>query len=271
MTLHEAIVQVLLENKGIMTTKEIADTLNQNNYYSKKDGSPIIAYQIHGRTKNYSHLFNRDGTLVTLKSKTGHISKPPKKVKAPLSKVKKEGSEINAIADLLDLKNFKSTSNIESKVPDKPGLYCIRIANPSLLKHSLSKVLQQRNNNIIYIGMASKSLKVRFLGQELRAKGHGSFFRSLGAILGYTPEKGSLVGKKNQQNYKFPKSHEAEIIDWINNNLLVNWVECENDLQHKEEALIAKYLPLFNISKNPGVLKEVIEARNNCKLIARNS
>ncbi|MFD2100651.1 GIY-YIG nuclease family protein [Flagellimonas iocasae] len=167
--------------------------------------------------------------------------------------------------------NFKSLLNCENMIPPAPGVYCIRIANPSLLKPSISKVLQQRNHNIIYIGMASKSLKVRFLGQELRAKGHGSFFRSLGAILGYTPEKGSLVGKKNQQNYKFSKSHEAEIIDWINNNLLVNWVECENDLKHKEEALIAKYLPLLNISKNPGVLKEVIEARNNCKLIARNN
>ena len=42
-----------------MSTSEIADELNYNKWYQKKDGSPIIPYQIHGRTKNYPHLFKR--------------------------------------------------------------------------------------------------------------------------------------------------------------------------------------------------------------------
>ncbi len=43
------------------------------------------------------------------------------------------------------------------------------------------------------------------LGNELRARGHGTFFRSLGAVLGYLPPKGSLKGKSNQNNYTFQK------------------------------------------------------------------
>jgi hypothetical protein len=70
MTLHEAIQQVLLINGQPMTTTEIADALNKNRLYTKKDGSTIIPYQIHGRTKNYDHLFQRDGSTVSLKSKT---------------------------------------------------------------------------------------------------------------------------------------------------------------------------------------------------------
>ena len=67
MTLHEAI-KIILEEKGSeMTTKRIADELNNRRLYTKKDGSAITAFQIHGRTKNYPHVFTRDGSKVGLK------------------------------------------------------------------------------------------------------------------------------------------------------------------------------------------------------------
>ena len=80
MKLHEAIVKVI-ESKGTqMTTTEIADELNRNNWYQKKDGSEITAFQIHGRTRTYSNLFNRNGTTVSLvkQSKTEKSIRPPK-------------------------------------------------------------------------------------------------------------------------------------------------------------------------------------------------
>ena len=49
-----------------MTTTEIAYELNQNKWYQKKDGSDIIPYQIHGRTKNYPIFFKRNGSVVSL-------------------------------------------------------------------------------------------------------------------------------------------------------------------------------------------------------------
>lgn len=50
-----------------MTTTEIARELNKNGWYQKKDKSEIIPYQIHGRTKNYPELFDREGSMVSLK------------------------------------------------------------------------------------------------------------------------------------------------------------------------------------------------------------
>ena len=44
MTLHEAIVRLLKEKGQAMTTSEIADELNLNNWYTKKDGSLITAF-----------------------------------------------------------------------------------------------------------------------------------------------------------------------------------------------------------------------------------
>tara|TARA_R110001583_G_scaffold5731_6_gene30543 strand:- start:2311 stop:3126 length:816 start_codon:yes stop_codon:yes gene_type:complete len=268
MKLHEAIVQVLLEKGSPMTTQVIAKALNQNKYYLKKDGSAISSYQIHGRTKNYPHLFIKEGSLISLKSKTGHIVKPHHKTKTPPQKIKKDGTKINLDIDLMNPKYFKPTGLIDSKVPELPGVYCIRIKNVEALNPSLQFILKERQHNIIYIGLASQSLKKR-LGQELQAKGHGTFFRSLGAVLGYTPPKGSLIGRKNQQNYKFSKQDEAAIIEWINKNLLVNWVECDDQLRSTEEALIATYLPLLNLAGNPGKSSEVTRLRYECKIIAR--
>ena len=69
MTLHAAIEKLLRQTGRQMTTQEIADSLNKNKWYQKKDGSKITDFQIHGRTKNYPQLFNRNGATVSL---TGH-------------------------------------------------------------------------------------------------------------------------------------------------------------------------------------------------------
>lgn len=66
MTLHEAIIQLLNLHKRPMTTTEIANELNKNKWYEKKDKSEITAYQIHGRTKNYPQYFVRNGSMVDL-------------------------------------------------------------------------------------------------------------------------------------------------------------------------------------------------------------
>lgn len=66
MTLHAAIEKLLLQKGHPMTTRQIADELNNNNWYQKKDGSEITAFQIHGRTKNYATIFNRNGSTVSL-------------------------------------------------------------------------------------------------------------------------------------------------------------------------------------------------------------
>lgn len=269
MTLHAAIEQVLMQEKRKMTPVEIAYALNRNSWYSKKDGSVIKSSQIGARVKNYPHLFNKEGSVISLKSRRG-ISNSQASI--PEKKLVSTSQNLDATLAqkvLMNEKNFKSAGTIDNQLPDQPGLYCLRILQPKTLPTFFSKVLKTRNhNNIIYIGIASKSLKKR-LNQELRAKGHGTFFRSLGAVLGYTPEKGSLVGKRNQNNYRFSKEDEKEIITWINENLLVNWVPIEVDLNRIESQLLIENSPLLNIAGNPGALKELSVLRDKCIEIAR--
>lgn len=73
-----------------MTTRQIADEINRNGWYRKRDGSEIQAFQIHGRTRNYSNIFDRDGSTVYLKGQSKIKSKPvnTKKPKAKMQNTK---------------------------------------------------------------------------------------------------------------------------------------------------------------------------------------
>ncbi|MEG1464856.1 MAG: hypothetical protein RSC11_08180, partial [Mucinivorans sp.] len=120
-----------------------------------------------------------------------------------------------------------------------------------------------------YIGVAeSSSLDKRLWKQELNAIGHGTFFRSVGAMLGYRPERGSLIGKSNKHNYKFSKEKEELIKQWMQNNLIVNCVNDNDSLEEREKLLIKQYHPLLNIKNNPDALECLEQDRNECRDIA---
>ena len=168
------------------------------------------------------------------------------------------------------MSSFKEAKSVsEQDVPEMQGLECIRLTKNNDLPVAFSQHIGEITNAIVYIGIASRSLRTRFYRQELHALGHGTFFRSLGAALGYIPPKGSLRDKTNKNNYKFSSSDQREIIKWIEDHLIINWVQCDvGGLKGIEEGLIKKYKPVFNIGHNPSALALLVEMRNECKRVA---
>ena len=66
-TLHDEIVAILSEfGNPWLSTSQIARVVNERGLYAKRDGSPVTDFQIHGRTRNYSHLFERRGSQVRI-------------------------------------------------------------------------------------------------------------------------------------------------------------------------------------------------------------
>jgi len=265
MILHEAIEIILKDAKQPMSASELAFELNRLKLYRKADGSPISASQISARVRKYPDWFTKEGGLIyrnafNKKQKAKHVI-----VKKDIPKPTNQHKNSKILEKLLlNRKNFKAPSFIDHKVPTVPGIYCFRIKDVHKLPSPFKQELEKREHDIIYLGIASKSLKKRMLGQELRAKGNGTFFRSIGAVLGYLPEKGSLKNRKNIRNYKFSYKDEQNIISWINTNLLVNWIEIDGLLNEMETDLICSVKPLLNISKNTYKLKELIQLRNAC-------
>ena len=149
------------------------------------------------------------------------------------------------------------------KIPAAPGIYCIKLRKGVPLPAKFGKV---REDGIIYIGQASKSLKERLWEEELNHKSPATFFRSVGAILGYMPPKGSLVGKRNPRNYKFNEKDTESICKWMRQSLLVNFIAMEPAMiDDTEIALIKKYCPLANLKHNPVRNDELRAARKRCK------
>ena len=190
MYLHEAMEKLFRQVGRSMTTKEIAEKLNENKWYRKADGSLITPYQIYGRAKGYPELFYCEGSTISLKGSTTR--------KIAFERTSKQHVRIsqNTVKDsvlvekmLMNKQNFKSAKDVDGFVPQASGLYCIRIKNVHLLPEPFGTILLERGHDILYIGIASENLYNRFLNQELRAKGHGTFFRSMGAVLGTSPRK----------------------------------------------------------------------------------
>ncbi|MDV4071002.1 hypothetical protein CMT45_04660 [Elizabethkingia anophelis] len=70
MTLHEAIVKVLQENKHPMSVDEIASVINSAQYYERSDREPLTGGQVNLRVKNYPSLFeNVNGIIILIDNK----------------------------------------------------------------------------------------------------------------------------------------------------------------------------------------------------------
>lgn len=266
MTLHEAIEQLLKQANRSMTTTEIANELNKNKWYTKNDKSNIEPKQIAARISKHPTLFDRDENGIVLKNGISISSNIPC---INVNNYILPQFNYNILEDkLMCQNNFYKAADVNCLIPQSAGIYCIKITDENKLPHTFSNEIKQRGHNIIYIGIASQNLLKRLLYQELRANGHGTFFRSIGAVLGFKPPIGSLRGRTNIKNYKFSKEDNIKIINWINQNLMVSWVEYNENISIIEENLINKYTPLLNIKHNPLALKLLSDLRAECVIIA---
>ncbi len=149
------------------------------------------------------------------------------------------------------------------------GLYSLKLKEGSKLPDPFQTILIERDHRIIYFGKAETQTLAKRLGQELYAKGHGTFYRSIGAVLGYLPEASSLVGKKNQNNYKFSAVDNQNIIKWIEKNLEISIFPITEKFEI-EKYIISGINPLLNDTHNELSLLELKQLKNKCRGTARN-
>ncbi len=162
---------------------------------------------------------------------------------------------------------FQDFSDLSENTLDKTGLYCIRLKDNSQLPDRYQNILNNRKHRIIYIGKAQgQSLRNR-LSQEIYHTNPGTFFRSIGAALNYSPIPEHLKGKRNQKNYKFSSIDTNSISNWLLKNTEFSIVEVQGDFSIEDE-LIKKYCPLLNDKSNPLRLSELREDRKKCREIA---
>lgn len=171
------------------------------------------------------------------------------------------------INELIDETNFKNITDLNEEVLNRKGLYCIRLKVGSSLPERYQDILERRPHRCIYVGKAERTLRQR-LEQELMHRRPGTFFRSIGCVLGYEPIAGHLLGMRNQNNYKFSTEITTEIIEWLGNNIEVSIINYDGNFGI-EKSIIEILCPLLNIDNNPLVSQELKEDRQRCRDIAR--
>jgi hypothetical protein len=129
--------------------------------------------------------------------------------------------------------------------------------------------LAAKGNTLIYMGRSLTCLRARVVEQDFEHKRAATFFRAIGAILGYRPPRGSLKDKGNQNNYKFSAEDTKRIMQWINEHLSVRYVEVDPaEIPVLEPMAIAELAPLLNDVHNPDALPELRDLRAECRRIA---
>ena len=161
-----------------------------------------------------------------------------------------------------------SASDAPALVPGNPGYYAIYVDAVVDLPSPYCDLLLRRRTDLIYIGIATVSLRQRVVEQDLQHQSPSTFFRGIGSILGYRPPPGSLAGMRNQNNYEFSVADTGAIKGWIDTHLSVTWVEATPALKAIEAALIGEQLPILNTAHNPEHVSELAALRAECRRVA---
>jgi len=244
--------------------KNIRNKIRSFNFYFS-DFSSKKGYTV----QDFEDLIKSGEIRIVGKSKTENKQTKQNLIKKSNTTAEKPVIDNNNVENELIINGkFKSIKDLNQDILNSTGFYCIKLKDNSKLSDRYQSILDKRTHKFIYIGKAEGQTLRERLAQELELKKPGTFFRSIGCVLGYLPKKGHLKGKSNQNNFKFSKTDKKEIINWLKNNVELSIVKFEGDFSIESE-LIKKYCPLLNDTHNPMKLQELKDDKDKCRKIAR--
>jgi len=149
----------------------------------------------------------------------------------------------------------------EPLLPNVPGKYAFFVEELERLPETFACEARTRAQpKLMYIGKADASLAQRVWHEECQHRRPGTFFRSIGAMLGCRSPKGG-------RNYEFAPGDKQFVIEWIAENLKVVWQTESSAGSHydDEQALIRQLAPLLNLQGNPRKFAELSRLRAICR------
>ncbi|GEM_PF-356910 len=161
------------------------------------------------------------------------------------------GIEVLPYFDALKSGCFDPQKHHETVIADSPGNYIICLKKDvDLPQVSITPVLTRFHGlDVVYTGIASKSLRKRDYRQHFRGNnaGRSTLRKSLGVLFGYRqiPRDADPLSKKT----KFRPEDEMQLTDWMCRNLMMYFLPTEN-FATTELALIQYFNPPLNLKDN---------------------
>jgi hypothetical protein len=238
-----------------MTTTEIAERVNARGQYRKRDGTPITAFQVHGRTRNYPELFERAGSRVGLKSagspRTRYAPQPPVGEPGEPGERPPQLSDLEVGALEAISQPGLSVTDARVVVPRGRGLYALRTSAEG--SHDLGL---EPDLGIIYIGKAERSLRGRDLGQHFAdgKTGWSTLRRSLAALLAedldLTPMPRNPTKPGAYDRFALEPESDTRLTAWMIEHLRIAFWPAPSGIHLGliEEALISRLAPPLNLT-----------------------
>lgn len=159
--------------------------------------------------------------------------------------------------NLNNMSSFNPSKDDLEELPNKRGLYFICIKNKTklpLLASARFKKIYGREN-ILYVGISKKGLRVRDYQNHFRGSARTSTLRkSLGALFGWKEaDRVRYEKEKRKKNkYYFKSELEKKLTDWMKNNLILFYFleENTNVLNDLEKYYIGEISSPINILNN---------------------
>jgi hypothetical protein len=237
-----------------------SDFNNQKNGYDLKDLQQLV-----------------NNGQITVKGQN-KLTKPKISELIKKTKPQKTEPEINNFEDLSQIldkflaNRFDPIIDHETKIANSSGNYIICKRKTAIIPNFSSEIEFEKFDKleVIYTGIAGKSLKTRDFRQHFKGNnaGRSTLRKSLGVLFGY-----KLIPRDKDPNTgktKFCIEDEIKLSDWMQKNLIMYFLP-NSDFNNLENKLIEYFNPPLNLSKNKSFInldfrKRLSELRNKTEL-----
>lgn len=174
-----------------------------------------------------------------------------KKKELPKLNIEKINKNYSSLKTHFEFELFDPLMNDSMHIPDNPGNYIVCLRNDSHLPDIGEACIMKTYEglNVIYTGIASKSLRKRDYRQHFTGNNAGSstLRKSIGSMFGYK----KIVRDKDPSNgkTKFKETDEIELSEWMQSNLVL-FLKKNLDPEKLENELILELNPPLNLNKN---------------------
>lgn len=191
---------------------------------------------------------------------TTELSK--QKTELPIKAKEKSVDSNSAIKSTNEFELFDFEKHDSEHIPDNPGNYIVCLKRGSKLPDiGVSFTMKTyKELNVIYTGIAGKSLRKRDYKQHFTGNNAGSstLRKSLGSMFGYP----KIARDKDPSNgkTKFNETDEIKLSEWMKSNLVL-YFKSNSSPDELENELISELNPPLNLSKNSNIINQQFRKR----------
>jgi hypothetical protein len=206
---------------------------------------------------DFERLINSGRIKVIGQKNVQKIELPKLKTELPKKEIETSVDNFSSIEAAKEFVLFYPEKQDAEHIPDKPGNYIVCLKKDSILPDigESCEMKTYHELNVIYTGIAGKSLRKRDYRQHFTGNNAGSstLRKSLGSMFGY--EKIPRDKDPSNGKTKFRENDEVKLSKWMQSNLML-YFKSNLKPDEFEDKIIRELNPPLNLSKNKNIINQ---------------